>query len=372
MRTHMNLTTALARYGKDLMEDVELFRRIAFAIDKEPRSIIDYYNNPAISRLLGDRNSLCIERTQKLEALAYGDAGVMLACPGPSLSGLILREIGTPEQNDLFFNYIISHKAHTFLAVTEPNKGSDAGRMQAVLTQDAENPNRVWLNGEKWLVGNGAIASIGIVIARTSPGPLGIAAVMITPDELSQPGLYRTTLPLLGLRGAQLSYLAFNNFPVKKANILGRHLSPMNRGMMALIKTFNRMRPCVGALALGTAQAILDYIDLNCPRLTKSYAYHYARLATLIHVTRQLLHKAAIAVDKNPFESSLISLAKMKATQTAETLATEAFGFFGAGAFFEHPWLTKWYRDVFGFEYMEGTTNMQKKNIAQGYGHANK
>jgi acyl-CoA dehydrogenase len=371
MNTDINISTAVTRYGKEHAEDAEFLRSIAFIIDENPEAITDYYDHPAITRLIQDRSSTCLDRTKRLEALAYGDAGAMLACPGPSLSGLILREIGTVQQQKLFFDYVAAKKARTFLAVTEPNKGSDAGAMQARLQKDVNDPSSILLSGEKWLVGNGALATIGIVMARTSAGPLGITAALIMPDQLSNnnSNLFRTTLPMLGLRGAQLSYLSFQNFSIKKENLLGQHLNAMSRGMMAVIKTFNRMRPCVGALALGTAQAILDYIDIHRRSLNKNEEEHYGRLTALVQATRELLHKSARAVEKNSFESALISAAKIKATHVAEKVAAKSLEFFGQGALLEHPRLEKWYRDVFGFEYMEGTTDIQKKNIAQGYLH---
>ena len=38
----------------------------------------------------------------------------------------------------------------------------------------------------------------------------------------------------------------------------------------------------------------------------------------------------------------------------------------GPGSLLEHPLLEKWSRDARGFEFMEGTSNMQKLNVFQG------
>lgn len=373
MENKINQRIVEKRYGADAISNIDFFRSIAFIIEDNPNHIVQYLDHPSIGSLVKDRSSSCIERTQWLEMLAYGDAGVLLASPGPSLSGLIVRELGNPEQQEIFFNHVATHKARTFLAVTEPNYGSDANMMQTALEKDSHDPDLFRLTGEKWLVGNGVCGSIGVVIARTSPGPLGITAVLLPPVKLLEAAnngkthIARKLLPTVGLMGAQLSRLTFTDCPIEREYMLGRHLSVVHRGMLAVIKTFNRMRPCVGALALGLAQAILDYIQINRLRLNSYETDVFIRLSLSVDVARQLLHSAAIEVDKNPLSSAAVSLAKMQATYVAEMVARQAFIFFGKGAFFEHPWLAKWYRDCFAFEYMEGTTSIHKKNIFQGY-----
>jgi alkylation response protein AidB-like acyl-CoA dehydrogenase len=39
----------------------------------------------------------------------------------------------------------------------------------------------------------------------------------------------------------------------------------------------------------------------------------------------------------------------------------------GPGALLEHPLLEKWRRDAMGMEFMEGTSDIQRLNVAQGY-----
>jgi alkylation response protein AidB-like acyl-CoA dehydrogenase len=39
----------------------------------------------------------------------------------------------------------------------------------------------------------------------------------------------------------------------------------------------------------------------------------------------------------------------------------------GPAARLEHPLLGKWWRDASGFEFMEGTTAIQRLAVAQGY-----
>lgn len=359
---YLNTDRIKKHYGNQWIDAISYFRNIALAIDQHPEAMCDYFYQPVIYALAFDRDSTCLARTQYLEALSYGDAGVLLACPGPSLSGLLLRELGTPEQKEYFFNYVESHTATTFFAVTEPNFGSDPTKMETMVLKSING--HYLLSGKKWLVGHGADASIGVVLARISPGPLGMVAFLLTEDNLypESDQLMRSHLDMVGLRGARLSEIIFHKLSLPAEHFLGLHLRPVNRGMMALLKTFNRMRPGVAAFALGTAQAILDYL-LEAKLSLHGNQNQFNELQLSIQLTRSLLYQAAAEIDKNPFESAHISLVKIKASQLAERCAALAYAVIGKHDCLEHPLLYKWLRDVYGYEYMEGTTLIQRKNV---------
>lgn len=359
---YLNADRIKKHYGNQWVNAIAYFRSIALLIDQHPEAMHDHLHQPVIRMLAFDRDSTCLARTQCLEALSYGDSGVLLACPGPSLSGLLLRDLGTSEQKEYFFDYVESHIATTFFAVTEPNFGSDPGKMQTMILKSINGD--YLLSGKKWLVGHGADAPIGVVLARISPGPLGMVAFLLTEDNLypESSQLMRSHLDMVGLRGARLSQIVFHKLTLSAEHFLGLHLRPVNRGMMALLKTFNRMRPGVAAFALGTAQAILDYL-LDAKLSLQGNQNQFNELQLSIQLTRSLLYQAAAEIDKNPFESAHISLVKIKASQLAESCAAFAYTVMGKHACLEHPLLNKWLRDVYGYEYMEGTTLIQRKNV---------
>jgi len=345
-----------------LIESALFFRKIAFEIDTNPEAIIKYVNHPAIEGLVSGAELDSLARVKLYETLGYGDAGVLLACPGASLAGMMIDEMGDQHQKDIFYHHVRTAKARTFLAVTEPSSGSN---IRQITTRIQSVSNQWLLTGEKWLVGHGATASIGVVIVKLNEGPLGIRAVLVTPEILNNQSTHiqRMVLPMVGLKGARLGRLLFNQAEVAQELLLGTHLNITERGMVPLIKTFNRMRPCVGALAIGVAQAVVDYIAEH--RSTQHSQLHH--LNRIISVSRELLYLAAAHVEKNPFDSNLSSLAKVKATNTAEIIAHAIPQLMGRFAFLEHPFLEKWYRDIWGFEYMEGTQNMHKMNVCNAY-----
>lgn len=353
-------------YGDTYYEYAHYFREIALDIEKNPNEIIKHYSHPAIQELILDEHSTCLERVRRLEALCYGDAGVMLACPGPSLSGLIIREIGSEAQKKLFFEHVQSQQARTLFAITEPKCGSAAQQIEA--TMRATQDDRYFLSGQKCLFGNGFFASIGVIFAKISHGPLGLRAILLTPQNLlNNPKVQLKLLKSFALKGAALSYLEVDELEIHPEQILGQHLSAIQTGMLAIITTFNRMRPGVAAIALGQAQAQFDYMLSHTKQVRTKRSHQFEGLNCKLMTTRNLLHKIAINVEKNPRDQSQSSMIKILATQLAEEITQVNLDYFGRSLFYEHPLLAKWVRDVYGFEFMEGTSNIHLQNIFNHY-----
>jgi len=347
-----------SRYGIVLAEAANYFRKIALEIDNNPNAILHHCNHSSMNILTHLAKINCFDRVKMYEALAYGDPGVLLACPGSSLSGFLIEALGDECQKKIFYEQL-ENTTRTFLAVTEPQHGSNLSEMKTRIHSNK-------LCGEKWLVSHGATGELGIVIIKTGDGPLCARALMFTSEYLKQSNhIQRRLLPMIGLRGACLSRIIFNELTIEPDYLLGNHLKPIEHGMMALIKTFNQMRPCVGALAIGVAQAAVDYVS-DFLEISK-YENTILHLQSLINVARNLLYIAAKEIDQNSLDSGLSSLAKARATQTAEIVITSIFDKLSATHLLMHPLLMKWYRDVWGFEYMEGVRNIHQLNVFNEY-----
>lgn len=346
------------RYGNTLCSYLMDFRSIALLVDSDPMAIKQYVKLPGIQFLLSDCDSSALERTRYLEAFSYGDPGVLLASPGPSLSGLMLRELGTQAQIDDFYSMIKAHHMRTFFALTEPNKGSDANHIETELKKI--NKTDYFLHGQKCFFGNGAVAETGIVLARINSGPVGIRAVWLTPDLLLQSSVLRETLSISALRGSQIAIMKLDNLKIPTSAILGSHRSACENGLLGILKVFNRLRTGVGALAIGQAQAVYDLVYLNNLTSLKSTCSFFSCLYAKLESARNALHYAAKSVDDNPFSFEVVSASKIIATRTAQNVIDACISVSSFENLLENPWLMKSYRDAFCWEYMEGTTAIQK------------
>ena len=369
------LDPGLAALRAQVAEWAVDFRALALELDADPDAIHRYLDLPAVRylatlivppewgsdgvRVAGRRyhGTGALERAVVMEELACADAGMLLAAPGPSMSGVLVDLIADDEQKSWYYGRVLESPQWTFFGLTEPGHGSNAGELATRLTPDG------LLNGAKRYVGNAARASMGVVFARTRPGPAGITAVLV---DTTAPGYSATPLDMHGLRGARISALTLSDVEIPPERVLGRHLSPTRRGMPACVRTFNRLRPAVAAMALGIARAAHEYVLACRPAPGKAGQHRLDELRRRIHGTRELVHLAAATVDARPDAGHLASAAKARACRLAEDATLTACGLLGPGARLEHPLLEKLSRDARGVEFMEGTEHMQKLNLFQG------
>jgi alkylation response protein AidB-like acyl-CoA dehydrogenase len=294
--------------------------------------------------------------------VAVGDAGMLLAAPGPVMSGVLVDAMGDEQQKKWFYSRIMEKPTWTFFALTEPDRGSDAGAMNTTLTPDGDD--HFVLRGAKRYIGNAARADLGIVFARTRPGPLGVTAVL---TETSAAGFNAEPLETIGLRGLRITAVTLDDVRVPAGQVLGRHLRATQRGMWSAVQGLNRLRPGVAAFGLGIARAAYEYVLDNRRTLNTAERHRLDRLGLRLTELRQLIWRSAIAVDDNdPAAGSLASAAKARASRLAEEATLEALGCFGPGARLDHPLLDKLARDARGVEFMEGTGNIQKLNVFTG------
>ncbi|MDX3854835.1 acyl-CoA dehydrogenase family protein [Streptomyces sp. AK02-01A] len=305
----------------------------------------------------------CVEQVVVMEELARVDAAAVLALPGPSMSGFVIADIADQPQRDRYYQLLADRPTWTFFGMTEPAHGSDPAGMRTALSPDGAGGGLL-LNGTKRFVGNGARAGIGVVFARRHAGPLGVVAVLL---QSGTAGFTGVPLDTLGLRGLQLSELRMRDVPVAEEDLLGRHRSATRGGMWSAVRTFNRYRPVVASFALGVAQGAHDYAAEHRRRLSAGERHQLSDLADRLEGTRAMVLAAAHAADRDPGDGTLASAAKIRATRLAEESTLLALRLFGPGARWEHPLLDKWARDARAFEFMEGTSNVQRLTLTQGY-----
>ncbi|GAA3079838.1 hypothetical protein GCM10020000_77050 [Streptomyces olivoverticillatus] len=68
------------------------------------------------------------------EAAAYGDAALLLSAPGSLTAGMLVAALGDDTQQSMFFNRLREKPTWTFLAMTEPQGGSDSAALRTTLS----------------------------------------------------------------------------------------------------------------------------------------------------------------------------------------------------------------------------------------------
>jgi acyl-CoA dehydrogenase len=367
----------LQRLAREWAADI---RPLALELDRDPAAVFRHLDLPLIAcmamsqippehnpspMILGGRafyGLSALERVVLGEEIACGDVGMLLASPGASMAGVLVAMLGDKQQQEWFYGRLRERFTWTFFALTEPTHGSDAGGVQSTLTP-APDEGTLLLNGTKKFIGNAARAQLGVVFARTAPGPLGISAVLV---ETSAPGFSAERIDTIGLRGAELTTVALADVGIAADRVLGRHLSPTRRGMLGWIQTLNLLRPSAAALGVGIARAAHEYVRAHRRTLRAHEREALDTMGQRINGVRQLVRRAAVEVDKNPAEGRFAAAAKVQAARLAHDVTVQALGFFGPGARLTHPLLDKFARDALGIEFIEGTSNIQKLSVFQG------
>ncbi|NUK03395.1 acyl-CoA dehydrogenase family protein [Streptomyces lunaelactis] len=135
------------------------------------------------------------------------------------------------------------------LGLTERTHGSDlmAGEVVAERTEGG-----YLITGEKWLINNVTRGRLVCLLARTAAegGPRGFSLLLVDKNELPEDS-YRT-LPkvhTLGIRGADISGIAFDRAPVGTCCLVGRE----GEGPEVVLKALQITRSLCTALSLGAA-----------------------------------------------------------------------------------------------------------------------
>lgn len=170
-------------------------------------------------------------------------------------SNLCVNQIarnGTAAQKQKYLPDLISGVKVGSLAMSEPGSGSDVVSM----TTTAKKQGDVYvLNGSKFWITNGPVASTFVIYAKTSPdkGPKGITAFIVERDT---PGF--STSPKLdkfGMRGSDTCELIFDNVEVPAENVLGK----VDGGAAVLMSGLDLERLVLSGGPLGLMQAAFDF-----------------------------------------------------------------------------------------------------------------
>src|SRR5499427_1078192 len=205
------------------------------------------------------------------EELFWGDAGIGLSLVGSSLAAVAVVSNGTPEQIGEWCPQMFGGPGEVKLGAfcsSEPDAGSDVGAIRTRAAYDAAAGEWV-LNGVKTWATNGGIANVHVVVASVDPslGSRGQATFIIPPNT---PGFKQgQKFKKHGIRASHTAEVILEDVRIPGRLIVGgkeefdervaRSREGQSAAGQAAMKTFERTRPIVGAMALGVARAAYEY-----------------------------------------------------------------------------------------------------------------
>jgi acyl-CoA dehydrogenase len=270
-------------------------------------------------------------------------------------------------QRARFLEPVLSADKHWAFALTEPQAGSDVSAMRMRAIPDGD---RYRLSGTKHFISHGDTADFIIVFAKVPEGhgAAGMTALLV---ERNTPGFsVGRTHPKMGWRGYPLVELVFDDAVVPAANRLGA----VGQGLQVAMSNINDARMGVAAHCVGMAQRALDCaVEHARNRVAfgrpigqlQGLQWMLAEMALAVEQSRALLYAVARTMELPGDPRAAVSMAKLSATEMAGRVADQAVQILGGAGYVAESPVEMIYRDVRAFRIGEGTSEIQKNQIAR-------
>lgn len=274
---------------------------------------------------------------------------------------------GTEEQKHRYLPQLAAGEWIGAWGLTEPNTGSDAGRMKCVAEKDGDY---YVINGTKNWITHGKSGDVAVVIVRT--GDLldshGMSAFIV---ERGTPGFSAGKKEnKLGMRASETAEMIFDNCRIHKSQMLGNE----GEGFIQAMKILDGGRISIAALSLGIAkgsyEASVKYSkerhQFGKPISSfQGISFKLADMATKIEAAELLTRKAGELKDKGEKVTKISSMAKYYASEIAVEIATDAIQIHGGYGYTKDFPVEKFYRDSKLCTIGEGTSEIQKLVISR-------
>ncbi|MFT7120712.1 MAG: alkylation response protein AidB-like acyl-CoA dehydrogenase [Neolewinella sp.] len=296
-----------------------------------------------------------------------GSIGLSLAAHNSLCTNHILM-FGTEEQKKAYLPKLATGEHIGAWGLTEPNTGSDAGRMRTVAVKQEDGSYII--NGAKNFITHGISGEVAVVIVRT--GELldshGMTAFVVERSDKGFRGGKKEQK--LGMRASETAEMVFEDCHLPADRILGE----VGEGFIQSMKILDGGRISIAALSLGIARgafkAALAYSkerEQFGKAISKfqAIAFKLADMATELEASELLVREAGRLKDAHLPVTKVSAMAKLYASEVACRLANEGVQIFGGYGFTKEFPAEKFYRDCKLLTIGEGTSEIQKLVISR-------
>jgi alkylation response protein AidB-like acyl-CoA dehydrogenase len=300
-------------------------------------------------------------------AEACASTGIIYATTFHGMKPLI--DLGSEEQKRRLLPRIAAGGLGA-LAITEPGAGSDATGMKTRFRPDGDH---IVVDGGKTFITNGDVADLILLFGKWSELGDTKSAISVLVFEKDTPGF--TTAPpedKMGHRASSTVALSFDGCRVSRANLLG---AP-GEGLRILLASLNKSRPSIAAHALGIATAAFNDMVayMNTRRQSgqrivdfQGNQFALADLATDLAFAERWLDYVAGLVEQGGDFGLEASMAKLRASDLAMRMATEAVQMHGGYGYVRDNRVERLMRDAKITQIWEGTNQVHRQLIGRSF-----
>jgi alkylation response protein AidB-like acyl-CoA dehydrogenase len=303
------------------------------------------------------------------EELARGWMSLAGAMGGHTVVAKLLVTYGTPEQKDAWLPRMATGEVRATMALTEPGGGSDLQAMRTTARRDGDG---YVVNGAKTWITNARRSQLIALLCKTDPAAVpGHKGVSILLAEHGPGFSVSRDLPKLGYKGVESCELAFDDFHVPAANLLG---GTEGQGFAQMMRGLEIGRIQVASRALGVARAALED-SLRYAQQRESFGKpiwehqsvgnYLADMATKLEAARQLTLYAARRYDSGERSDMEAGMAKLFASEAAMEITLNAVRIHGGYGYSTEFDVERYFRDAPLMIVGEGTNEIQRNVIAR-------
>ena len=254
--------------------------------------------------------------------------------------------------------------------LSEPEAGSDATSQR---TTAIDKGDHYIVNGTKNWITNGKHAKTYLLIAQTHPEKMhkGINAIIVDADS---EGITTGELEdKLGIRASDTCSVMFQDVKVPKTNRIGE----CGFGFKFAMGVLDGGRIGIAAQALGIAGGAYELAEKYAhERETfgkpifkhQAIAFKLAEMATQIEAAKLMVYRAAWMKDQGMPYGQAAAMAKLYASDIAQTVTNEAIQIHGGYGYVKEYHVERLMRDAKITQIYEGTSEIQKMVISRNIG----
>lgn len=282
----------------------------------------------------------------------------------------IIQKIGTEEQKEEFLRPALSGDKVAALAISEPGAGSDVAGMRTTAQKDGDE---YVISGQKTWITNGTRADFITLAARTDPDDrYGGISLFLFPTETEGFEVGKK-LDKIGNHTSDTAELFFDDCRIPEKYLLGDE----GAGFYYIMKNFQGERLTAALTALGSADIAIEETKAYCKdrqAFGKSISdmqvtqHRFADMETELQSARDLTYHAADLFDRGVDAQREISMAKLKAGETAKDVLDECLQLHGGMGYMEETPIARAWRDIRVLTIAGGTSAIMKEIIAKASG----
>jgi alkylation response protein AidB-like acyl-CoA dehydrogenase len=285
-----------------------------------------------------------------------------------TFTAMNIVKFGTPSQKERYLEPFMTGKLRFSISISEPQAGSDAANTRTRAIADGDG----WrLRGQKlWCSGASADNAVIAMLVRSDPEARKHAGLSVFMVPNNAPGMDVRRLPTLSRRATGTNEIFVDDVRVEREQLIGEP----GQGWAIITDHLELERIAVSAGYVGNAQQAVDdalryaheRVQFDKPIFDFQVIRHMlADMQTQVDAARLLVYRAADLASRGVPCSREVSMAKLFASETLQTVTRNGMQILGGHAMLPDADMERYFREGMQSTIGGGTSQIQRTIIAK-------